>query len=241
MISETAMDALDQLAAEGLHPSSRDVVRLNAIGLKLEAARAKSVRDSTYLLPRVAQVSPELFFRQPTVGHEIWMAKVDRLIDRTDLQTVLAVRAFALSRAAADLPDPDSPGAVDLAIRDFAASCAPYTREQLIAAVAYAMHGFDPSAGETAASPASGDTSEENPDWRECVAVGVLNEGRAVLWGLTAADMASMTVRQLSDVIDRAKIYHNMRTGSGEDFWQGRFFATLDEIAGRLRKESSHG
>ena len=239
MVSETAMSSIEAMIAAGLHPTPRDIIRLNAIGLRLEAANARRVQDSTHLLPRVAQVSPDLWFRQPTIGHEIWIEKVERLLDPDDYMSSMAVRAFALSRDIADLPDADSPRAVDKAVRAFAKSCAHLTREQILEALRYAVIGCDPSACEHPAVRKSGDgDGDEAPlDWGECVAVGVLNEGRAVLWGISEADMRRMTTRQLSDVIERAKIYHKMRTDSESDVLQGQYFATVDEITARLTAE----
>ena len=245
MISDTAIDALDELVAKGLRPSPRDVVRLNAIGLRLEAANGKNVRDSMYLLPRVAAVSDSLFFRQPTIGHEIWLAKVERFVKPGDFETMLAINAYALSRAPADLPDPDSPGAITTAVEAFLPACRDFTGDQIYAAIDYARNGANPAACESPARPASEDeeetVDEHDPDWRECVAVGVLNEGRAVLWGITEADMLKMTTRELSLVILRAYVFHNRETNSEVDFWQGRFYATLDEIEERLTKEKSNG
>jgi hypothetical protein len=243
MVSDTAMEAIDELEAQGLHLPPRDVVRLNAVGLRLEAARGKNALDCTYLLPRVAAISPTLSFRQPTIGHEIWIDEVQRLIEPGDYQTLLAVHAFALSRPQSELPDPDSPESVDTAVRGFAASCSDITRDQIFAAIRYVEHGADPTAGEHPASPPRDDGEDEDEgkyDIEECVALGVLNEGRAVLWGITEADMKNMTTAQLHAVIDRAYAFHKMQRGNEVDFWSGRFYATLDEIASRLMKEK-HG
>lgn len=241
MISETAISSIEELIAQGLQPTPRDVIRLNAIGLRLEAASSKRVQDSTYLLPRVAQLSKTLWLRQPAIGHEIWLEKVQRFIDPDDYKSSIAVQAFALSRDVADLPDPDSPTAIKTAVDTFTATCANCTRDQIIAALRYATIGCDPTACEHPAYPdgrtQSDQTTPGYQDWTECVAVGVLNEGRAVLWGITEADMRRMTTQQLSDVIERAKIYHKMATNSEEDIWQGRYYATLDEITERLKKE----
>ena len=238
MVSETAIASIDELHARGLDPSPRDVIRLNALGLQLEAVRAKRVASSTYLLPRVAQVSPELWFRQPAIGHEIWLDKVERNLARGDMDSRLALTAFALSRDVSALPDPDSPEAVSSAMDEFAAKCASYTRDQLYQAIDYALHGFNPAEGEVpAAKPDNGSSDGDDADWMECVAIGVLNEGRAVLWGATEADLKRMTKRQLADVIQSAKAYHGMALDTDEDFYQGRYYATLDEIAARLESE----
>lgn len=241
MVSQTAIDALDELVAQGLKPTPRDVVRLNAIGLKLEAAGAKHTIDSTYQLPRVAAVSESLYFRQPTIGHEIWLDKVRSISELGDYQTSLALHCFALSRPHSELPDPANPDAVKAAVDAFLPKCADFTRDQLFAAVQYARLGADPSADEHSVAPKGEDDEEPGPDFAECVALGVLNEGRAVLWGISEADMLNMRTSELAAVIDRAYNFHNMQRNSEESFWQGRFYATLDEIKGRLTKEKDNG
>lgn len=232
MISQTAIATLEEFEAKGLHPTPRDVVRLNAIGLKLEASRGKHAATSTYLLPRVAAVSETLSFRQPTIGHEIWMQSVDRFIAPGDYQSMLAVRAFALSRPQSELPDPADPQSVKMAVDAFCRDCRDLTRDQIYAALNYVMYGCDPTVGESSAKRDEDEPDEDSPDFTECIALGVLNEGRAVLWGITEADMRNMTARQLSDVIDRATYYHKVE--QGEVDWEGRYYATADEIEERL-------
>lgn len=242
MISRTAIDALDELTEKGLRPTPEDVVRLNAAGLKLEAARGKNVGDCTYLLPRVAAISETISFRQPTIGHEIWLDKVAQVADTDDYQTLLSLNAFALSRPVDDLPDPYDRAAVKDAAGAFLETLRDYTRDQIYAAINYCRYGADVTAGEkTATTATDGDLpADESPDWDECVAVGVLNEGRAVLWGMSAAEMKRMTASELSAVISRARLYHQMPESSSVDFWTGRFYATLDEIESRLTKEAGN-
>lgn len=240
MISETAMQTLDDMIAKGLKPTPRDIVRLNAVGLKLEAASAKSVKDSTYLLPRVAALSDAISFRQPTIGHEIWLEKVFRFVRDGDYYTVLALNAFALSRPADELPDPDAPAAVQDAAASALEILKPFTRDQIYAAIKYVKYGCDHTIDERYATPKDNDAppdDDDSPDWSECIALGVLNEGRAMLWGMSEADMKRMTTHELNDVIERAKIYHKMSRSDGEDKWQGRYYATVDEITERLEAE----
>lgn len=241
MISETAIATLEEFEAKGLHPTPRDIVRLNAIGLRLEAARGKSAADCTYLLPRVAAVSKSLSFRQPTIGHEIWMESIERLLKPGDFQSLLAVRAFALSRPPEKLPDPDDPKTVAEAVSTFAKDCRDLTRDQIYAAIKYVTYGCDQTAGENGATKPGEDENGDTdppPDFSDCIALGVLNEGRAVLWGITEADMRRMTTRQLDAAIRRAKMFHQMSDGDEVDFWEGKYFATADEIEVRLTKES---
>ena len=99
MRSKIAMEDLKALADEGLSPTPEDVVRLNALGLKLENSR--SFCSSIYCLPRVAFLNP-FVFRQPTLGHELWLDDVERHFDMSDPSTSLALNALACS-----VPDVD--------------------------------------------------------------------------------------------------------------------------------------
>lgn len=72
MVSEMAMEDIEQMKREGLEPTPRDIIRLNALALKYERAKSKDVGMSLYQLPRVAFIDSKTWFRQPTIGHEIW-------------------------------------------------------------------------------------------------------------------------------------------------------------------------
>ena len=237
MISQTALATLEEFEAKGLKPTPEDVIRLNAIGLKLEASRGKYAASCTYLLPRVAAISESLSFRQPTIGHEIWMDQVERLIAPGDYQSLLAIRAFALSRPCSELPDAASPKTVTKAIKTFCKECKDFTRDQIFAAINYVVLGSDQTVGETSAKHSEEEErADDDPDFSECIALGVLNEGRAVLWGISEADMKNMTARQLSEVISRAHYFHKVE--HGEIDWEGRYYATADEIEQRLKSET---
>lgn len=243
MISETAIETLEEMKAAGLQPSYADIIRLNVLGLRLEAARKKYIVDSTYNLPRVAAVSDKLSFRQPTIGHEIWLEKIERFIDKGDFNTLLAVKAYALSRPQGELADPDSLSTLRRAVEAFCESCKDLSRDQIYAAIEYVIFGSDQGVGVHAAHrPDPGDDDDDFADYDSCVSLGVLNEGRAVLWGITAADMRSMTRRELEDVIRRAYVFHGVKGNDGEiDRLEGSFYATVDEIVERLTKEKNHG
>lgn len=241
MISETAIESLEDLRAAGLKPTDRDVVRLNALGLKLEGLAKKNVLHAAEYLPRVAQVSHSLAFRQPSIGHEVWLDKIGRFINREDRETILAVQAFALSRPAAALPDADSPLAVKRAVEDFTADCADLTREQIDAALDYAVYGFSPLVGEYASEDSSREPDgSEREDWKRCVAVGLLHDGKVYLTGCTQAELEEMTRDQLIDTLTQAYELHD-RLRSYDDRLsdvRANYYATVAEIRERLEKEA---
>ena len=52
MISHTAKEDIEAMEADGLRPSVSDIIRLNALGLRLE--RSAFSAQSLFCLPRVA-------------------------------------------------------------------------------------------------------------------------------------------------------------------------------------------
>lgn len=235
MISQTAIETLEDFRAAGLSPTDADVIRLNALGLKLEAASKKHSIDANDYLPRVAQISPTLSFRQPTLGHEVWLEKVSRFIAPGDYQTALAVKAFALSRPPSALPDGDSPASVTAAVAAFCEDCRDFTSEQIYAAVDYAFFGASPILGENPPREPREPDGSEYEDWKSCVAVGVLHEGAVMLHGVTQAELESMTRQQVEEMIRRAWLFRGLSVPDDVRNAQGDYYATVAEIRARLQ------
>lgn len=242
MVSDLAVADIEEMRAEGLNPTVRDIIRLNALAIKMQAAKKKYPLTSLDYLPRVAAISDKLSFRQPTVGHEIWLGKVDRIAAPT-YQTALAVKAFALSRPASELPDPDNPESVRIAVEAFAATCADFTRDQIYAALDYVIYGSSSLVGEYPEPPPSDEErvpdGTEDEDWRECIAVGVLHEGHVALFGMSRADMERMTRRQLKDEIMRAYIFHHLDVSDAAKDRTNEYYATREAIRERLKGEAA--
>lgn len=242
MISQTALDDLNDLRDAGLNPTIEDIIRLNALGLVMEAAKKKNPASALDYLPRIAMISPTLAFRQPSIGHEVWLAKVVRMA-APDYDTLLAIRAFALSRAAGDLPDPEDPKSITAAIESFANECAEFTRDQIFAAIDYVWYGASSVIGEYPVKPESDPDEERIPDgteyedWKECIALGVLHEGRIALWGMNQREVESMTRAQLEDAISRSYIYHHIVATDEFVERRNKYYATLESIRERLAKE----
>ena len=243
MISEMAKADIEQMWSDGLNPPLADIICLNALGLKCEAEAKKRPLDSTDYLPRVAVIPPSLSLRQPAIGHEIWLAKIRRLVADDDPESILAVNVFALSRAPGELPDADDIASVKKAVEAFCRDCRDFTRDQLWAAVDYALFGASSIAGESPASPPPDDDDifadgiAKAEDWNECVAAGVLAYGQIVLFGASVAELSRMTRRQVRDMIRRAYTFHGLKEPDYLTIARGNYFATRDEIRERLTKE----
>lgn len=244
MTSETAKTDIEELWAASLRPTVEDIIRLNALGLKMEAAGKKHAVDSNDFLPRIAQIGERVIFRQPSIKHEIWIRQVCELVKEGDFQSLLAVQAFALSRPPSELPDALDVNNISAAVQTYADTLGDYTRDQIAAALEYVIFGANPTAGEFPA--ASKKTAEEcdgfdGEDWKHCVAVGVLREGQAALWGVSAAELETMTRKQVEDLTRRAYEFHDFDLKGEVRVAQGRYFDTLFEIKARLENEKAEG
>jgi len=247
MISQLAIDDLDAMIADGLNPTPADVVRLNAMGLRLEAAKKKHPLDATEYLPRAARLGKAVF-RQPTIGHEIWMDRVLQLVSMDSFESVLAVKVYALTRDPCDLPNPDRDDIVKTAVQAFADTFIEYTRDQIAAVVDYVENGADETDGER--PPAREITDEElkftdeqaaSADWKYSAALGILHEGQAVLFGLPRKELEAMTRRQVNDLMRRAYAFHDFTCSPDLNRLQGDYFATRVEIRTRLEEEKKNG
>ena len=239
MISELAKDDIEQLRADGLNPSVADIIRLNALALKYDRARGRNAGDSMYTMPRVAILSDTLYLREPTIGHDIWLDAVGQH-SRHDYQTVFALRAYALSRPYDELPDPHNRKAVTDAVEAFLDTLAPFTEEQVFTALNYVQNGLHSEDDEY--PPVTAEEGEADPDredWSECVSLGALRHGLAVMTGLTLADAKSMTRAELDLMVRRALLLqgHDI-VGKGE-FELGNYYRALHEVRDRLENSRS--
>lgn len=138
--------------AQGLRMTPEDVVRLNALALRvrLSATAPRSAHlPRLVFMPRDSAWRTPLTLREPTVAHELWIEQAFRFIDGDDDRNWLFVHAYALSRPAEGLADAFSPRRVVRAVFRFAAKrLVRFTHEQLSSAVEYCLFGADWTAGE---------------------------------------------------------------------------------------------
>lgn len=234
MTSEMAREDIEQMWADGLHPTVADIIRLNALGLKCERAKARHAGDEIYIMPRVAILRDGIYFRQPTIGHEIWLDAVAQH-SSGDYQTAFALDAFALSRPPDDLPDPHNANAVKEAVEAFLATLSPFTEAQVLAALRYVQNGLSNESGEYPPMPPSADDADaDREDWEECVSLGVLRNSLAILTGLTVADARRMTRDELDMMRRRALMLHGVDVAGKGDYELGNYYHARQEIIARI-------
>lgn len=219
MISKMAMEDIEALRADGIDVPPREVVRLNALGLKVERS---AHGDGFSVLPRVAWLG-ELCFREPTIGDEMWLGMASRTFNADDGETMLLLRAVSLSGKPEDLPPATDKKAVLKAIEDFQRGPAKsYTASQLFAALSYAISGASPEHGESAPprvaenGPEDGaeDTDSAEMDVPPLVA-GVIMDGLALKLG-TIDELAKLRPSQL-----RALTIYALAAKNGEGVYKG--------------------
>lgn len=139
MISPTAIADIKAAIASGVQFKPEEIVRLNALGLRYDYSKSGA---EMRIMPRVAWLG-DVAFREPTIGHEIWMADVASIFDFDDGETRIKVRAFCLATPPLELPSLDE-GALELKkiVADFCRKrLSSYTLGQVAAALIFAEYG----------------------------------------------------------------------------------------------------
>lgn len=232
MISEMAKDDFEELERQGLRPSFADAVRLNALALKCDMTPFDGMCD----LPRVAFLG-SLAFREPTIGHTIWIDTVLRWCDRYDLSTAVAVYAYALSRNLDALPDANDRDATRKAIDDFTAGpLSPFTLVQVRCAIDYAQWGANAVAKEY--PPPRADAAKFEDDVPASLGAGAVVETLALGFGVSIRDVCSLTISKTrmlqSAALSKAGVdVAKRRKGDAV----GDYYAALGEIKARLKRE----
>jgi hypothetical protein len=232
MTSEMALDDFNALEEDGLRPTFQDAIRLNALALKCESSPFDGICD----LPRVAFLG-SLAFREPTVGHTLWIDSVLRWCDRYDLSTAVAVYAFALSRDLAALPDANDRDATRKAIDDFTQGpLAPFTLVQIRCAIDYAQFGADATAKEY--PPPRPDETKFADDVPASLGAGAVVETLALGFGVSIRDICALPLSKVR-MLQAAAL-----SKAGVDVAKRRkgdaiadYYAALNEIKARLKKE----
>jgi hypothetical protein len=119
MCSELAIEDIQALLDEGCIVHPEDVIRLNALGLRLQ--KRPDFRFSN--LPRVAMCG-EVRFSQPTIEQDIFLDNILQLFSN-DEGTVIALEAYVLAHPEKDWSK------TKLFPRLFALKCARWIKKHL--------------------------------------------------------------------------------------------------------------
>ena len=246
MLSAMFRRDYESLTAQGYALTPEDIVRLNALALRvrLSSAAPCSVHlPRLVFMPRDSRWRPQIVLREPTMAHELWLEVAQGWIDTEKAENFLWLHGYALSRPANLLADVANPKGLVKAVFKFAAKrLCRFTREQLSAAVEYALFGADWIVGEVAANErererkAANDggnglraTGEQSPT------LGILAETRALRLPVSLDDAKRLTASELEASILSAQIRDGMfNADSLKSRAIGAYVRALDEIKKRL-------
>ena len=235
MVSDLAISEVDAMRRRGLDPSVADIVRLNALALAISHGPYAAYQ---FALPRVAFLpgadGGDLVLREPTIAHEIWLAKVRQTVDMDD-ESAFACRLYAAATMdAATLPDPYNREAVKSAVEGALARFGRNTFSAVRLALEYVITGGLHTDGEYATVPECEAPTDDAI--LESVAVGVVKDAMSMKLGISLRDALRMTRGQLLEIIYSASGADMKGSESGKRR-RVAFFRTVDEITARLEAE----
>lgn len=241
MVSKLAKATIEKWWGEGLRPTVEQIVRLNALGLKVESGN--DVWNFA-ACPRVAFLGDWTLF-EPTIGKRIWMDTARQLL-KDDYQTQIYFTAWALNCPDDELPKMNDVKNIIGAVKKFAEEVIiNFTETQLFMAIDYALNGNDPTKDEDF-TPEQRTALQEvttPPDEVMSSAKQLLNE--ALSQGISGDVKYELTMPQLEKMIICAALSKGADVLKGEHAQNAAKFyayagATHKKLVDEMR-ESTNG
>ncbi len=231
MTSQLAKEDIEALIDEGcvVHPS--DVIRLNALGLKLE--KRPDFRLAT--LPRVALCEGVMFI-QPNIAQDMFLDQICQVFDKSP-GTVLALEAYVLAHN--DQSWDNMPRFPTI----FALKCTRWIKKHLGKATAdkvrnaidYVKYGMNPADGEFPVYV----TDETFEKWylSNTAMSGALRDYMlACSLGIASDAAKAATSPQLKAMIERAYMLNEHDISDDEKYLTAQYYKTLEEIKSKCKK-----
>lgn len=240
MTSRLAKDTIEGWQREGLQPTVEQIVRLNALGLKVESGN--DVWNFA-ACPRVAFLGDWTLF-EPTIGKRIWMDTARQLL-KDDYQTQIYFTAWALNCPDDELPKMNDVKNIIGAVKKFAEEVIiNFTETQLFMAIDYALNGNDPTKDEDF-TPEQRTALQEvttPPDEVMSSAKQLLNE--ALSQGISGDVKYELTMPQLEKMIICAALSKGADVLKGEHMENAAKFyayagATHKKLVDEMRKSTN--
>lgn len=232
MVSKLAEEDIEALLDEGcvIHPS--DIIRLNALGLKIE----KSPDFRLASLPRIAIVG-DVILRQPTIAQDIFLDDAAQVLSN-DPATALALETYVLAHPDESFDKLKHPFL-------FSLKCKAWMKRKLgnqlatevRRAVDFCLFGVDPRNGE---SPVY--MSDKN-DKKIMLPDSPLSSALRLWFSATSMGIDSVsalraTSPQLEAMIERAWFLNSLgKCSDDEKELTAEYFATLEEIKKKAYSE----
>lgn len=231
MTSQLAKEDIEALIDEGcvVHPS--DVIRLNALGLKLE--KRPDFRLAT--LPRVALCEGVMFI-QPNIAQDMFLDQICQVFDKSP-GTMLALEAYVLAHN--DQSWDNMPRFPTI----FALKCTHWIKKYLGKATAdkvrnaidYVKYGMNPADGEFPVYV----TDETFEKWyfQNTAMSGALRDYMcACTLGIASDAAKAATSPQLKAMIERAYMLKENDISEDEKYLTAQYYKTLEEIKSKCKK-----
>lgn len=210
-----AMEDVRSLKRKGIEIEPEEIVRLNALGV---VAESNPTSSSFYSIPRCAFLSSGddeddiLTFREPTIGHQLWMDRVFQAYDEDDETTRFMVTAYAITKDWNELPTWSNFSKLKKEIVRFLKSLSKYTLSQVSNCVMYCLNGNNANDQEYPEILPSVDKDDEClPNQQASSTIGVIHEAQALNLGIPLEDAKGMTKSELQSVLLRAYDYKGIK------------------------------
>jgi hypothetical protein len=237
MVSDTALADIDTMITEkGLCPTPQDIIRLNALALRVERAGDP---DSCVNAPRICWLF-NVAIHEPTIQAELWIAEVaEKLSSTRGVMDTLCIYACAHARI---------PGFFERALMNnvsaikarvafwSARNLWKVTPRQITAALEYVTNGDDQGEGEYP------DLTEAHPNRLKSVSISrtdSLHQGMriALAAGLHKSDIECLTWTALDGILGRMYRSAGSDIKNASAMAYGDYVLTLESITKRLQLE----
>lgn len=229
MVSELAIEDIERIQREGgtVHP--RDVIRLNALGLRI----TNNPENRLAVMPRVVCMG-ELCLREPTIKQDMFLDECNSIFT-SDPATYLLVQCWVLAHRNDDINDDllKTPKKFLKTIKKWVKDdLADFTMNQIDQAVTFVRFGCDPDTNEFPIYMIKR-IQEEDANER---AIGeqkswvLANYLHSTTLGIDSAAALRATSPQLSAMIERAYIVSGFPMKDNEQAATADYYQTLDYI-----------
>ena len=233
MVSDLFMKDYRQMSAQGVEFTPADIIRLNALAVKVKL----TARPVGAVHLRRAVFWGDLAFREPTLGHDMWIERVGTFIDLSADRNFRAVNAYALTRDHTELPDAYRPERCIKAVFDFARRHLVAMTSALLADIIdYVLFGADWTATEMAPPKPRTDASPDFTDAPESPALGVFIGATARRIGLSIDDARRLTASEILEAVERIDIMdRRVDVDHDRNAAFGAYVRAREEIRARAR------
>lgn len=231
MTSNLAIEDIEALIDEGcvVHPS--DIIRLNALGLKIE--KLPDFRLAT--LPRIA-ILGDVIFRQPTIAQDLFMDDAAAVLNN-DQGTMLALEAYVLAHPDEVFDKLKHPTMFALKCKAWIKrKLGKYPATEVRRAIDFCLFGVDQRNGEKPVYMTDKDDSKMIlPDSPLSKALRLWMQAASL--NIDSAAALRATSPQLEAMIERAYLLNERNICDDEKQTTAEYFATLDYIKKKAYEE----